>query len=210
MSAWRLVIWIPRKRFRFWIRIHPRQPPEYDISRAIKNVLQFKEDRQTVGIMSSLNVWGGPDPSNPMAMMNRNAPQQPAWIFLQSLQQDFTVERVEPTATEIPTSVDILMVIHPKNVAEATEYALDQFFLRGGKMIALVDPMALRDEGNNQNPQKRNTGMGGASNLTRLFTKWGVLLTAQRWWQITITRLAHDPVSGETYAGLLTGARGTE
>jgi len=147
---------------------------EYDISRAIKNVLQFKEDRQTVGIMSSLNVWGGPDPSNPMAMMNRNAPQQPAWIFLQSLQQDFTVERVEPTATEIPTSVDILMVIHPKNVAQATEYALDQFVLRGGKLIAFVDPMALRDEGNNQNPQMRIPGMGGASNLTRLFTKWGV------------------------------------
>ena len=54
---------------------------EYDISRAIKNVLKLKEDRQTVGVMSSLNVWGGPDPSNPMAMMNRGAPQQPAWYF---------------------------------------------------------------------------------------------------------------------------------
>ena len=147
---------------------------EYDISRAIKNVLQFKEDRQTVGIMSSLNVWGGPDPSNSMAMMNRNAPQQPAWMFLQTLQQDYIVERIEPTTTEIPANVDVLMVIHPKNVAEATEYALDQFVLRGGKLIAFVDPMALRDEGNNQNPQMRIPGMGGASNLTRLFTKWGV------------------------------------
>jgi ABC-type uncharacterized transport system involved in gliding motility auxiliary subunit len=147
---------------------------EYDISRAIKNVLQFKEDRQTLGIMSSLNVWGGPDSSNPMAMMNRNAPQQPAWIFLQQLQQDFAVERIEPAVTEIPGNVDVLMVIHPKNISEETEYALDQFVLRGGKLIAFVDPMALRDEGNNQNPQMRIPGMGGASNLTRLFGKWGV------------------------------------
>ena len=147
---------------------------EYDISRAIKNVLKLKEDRQTVGVMSSLNVWGGPDPSNPMAMMNRGAPQQPAWYFIRQLQQDLNVERIEATATEIPEDVDVLMVIHPKNVSEATEYALDQFVLSGRKLIVFVDPMALRDEGNNQNPQMRIPGMGGASNLNRLFSKWGV------------------------------------
>ena len=147
---------------------------EYDISRAIKNVLKLKEDRQTVGVMSSLNVWGGPDPSNPMAMMNRGAPQQPAWYFIRQLQQDLNVERIEATATEIPEDVDVLMVIHPKNVSEATEYALDQFVLSGRKLIVFVDPMALKDEGNNQNPQMRIPGMGGASNLTRLFSKWGV------------------------------------
>ncbi|MDC0316394.1 Gldg family protein [Verrucomicrobia bacterium] len=147
---------------------------EYDISRAIKNVLKLKEDRQTVGVMSSLNVWGGPDPSNPMAMMNRGAPQQPAWYFIRQLQQDLNVERIEATASEIPEDVDVLMVIHPKNVSEATEYALDQFVLSGRKLIVFVDPMALKDEGNNQNPQMRIPGMGGASNLTRLFSKWGV------------------------------------
>ena len=147
---------------------------EYDISRAIKNVLKLKEDRQKVGVMSSLNVWGGPDPSNPMAMMNRGAPQQPPWYFLRQLQQDFNVERIESSATEIPEDVNVLMVIHPKNVSEDTEYALDQFVLSGRKLIVFVDPMALRDEGNNQNPQMRIPGMGGASNLTRLFSKWGV------------------------------------
>ena len=147
---------------------------EYDISRAIKNVLKLKEDRQKVGVMSSLNVWGGPDPSNPMAMMNRGAPQQPPWYFVRQLQQDFNVERIEPSATEIPEDVNVLMVIHPKNVSEDTEYALDQFVLSGRKLIVFVDPMALRDEGNNQNPQMRIPGMGGASNLTRLFSKWGV------------------------------------
>ncbi len=146
---------------------------EYDISRSIKNLLQVKSDRQTVGVMSSLNVWGGPDPSNPMAMMNRGA-QQPPWIFIRQLQQDFNVERLEPAATAIPSAVDILLVIHPKNVSPATEYALDQFVLRGGKLIAFVDPLALQDTGNNQNPQMQIPGMGGASNLTRLFSKWGV------------------------------------
>ena len=146
---------------------------EYDISRAIKNVLKLKEDRQAIGVMSSLNVWGGPDASNPMAMMNRGA-QQPPWFFLRQLQQDFNVERVEATATEISDDIDLLLVIHPKNISDATEYAIDQFVLSGRKLIVFADPLALKDEGNNQNPQMRIPGMGGASTLSRLFTKWGV------------------------------------
>ena len=146
---------------------------EYDISRAIKNVLKLKEDRQTIGVMSSLNVWGGPDASNPMAMMNRGA-QQPPWFFLRQLQQDFNVERLEANATEISDDIDLLLVIHPKNISDATEYAIDQFVLSGRKLIVFADPLALKDEGNNQNPQMRIPGMGGASTLSRLFTKWGV------------------------------------
>lgn len=146
---------------------------EYDISRAIKNVLKLKEDRQTIGVMSSLNVWGGPDASNPMAMMNRGA-QQPPWFFLRQLQQDFNVERLEATATEISDDIDLLLVIHPKNISDATEYAIDQFVLSGRKLIVFADPLALKDEGNNQNPQMRIPGMGGASTLSSLFNKWGV------------------------------------
>ena len=146
---------------------------EYDISRAIKNVLKLKDERETVGVMSGLNVWGGPDPTNPMAMMNRGQ-QQPPWYFLQQLQRDFNVERIEPAATEIPATVNALLLIHPKNVTEATEYAIDQFVLRGGKLIAFVDPLAQRDDSGQQNPQMRIPGLGGGSNLNRLFTKWGV------------------------------------
>ena len=146
---------------------------EYDISRAIKNVLKLKEEREVVGVMSSLNVWGGADPTNPMAMMNRGQ-QQPPWYFLQQLQRDFNVERIEPAATEIPATVNVLLLIHPKSVSEATEYALDQFVLRGGKLIAFVDPRAQRDDSGQQNPQMRIPGMGGGSNLNRLFSKWGV------------------------------------
>ena len=146
---------------------------EYDISRAIKNVLKLEEDREVVGVMSSLNVWGGPDPSNPMAMMNRGQ-QQPPWYFLQQLQSDFKVERIEPAATDIPATVNVLLLIHPKNVSEATEYAIDQFVLRGGKLIAFVDPLAQRDDSGQQNPQMRIPGLGGGSNLNLLFSKWGV------------------------------------
>ena len=144
---------------------------EYDISRRITKVLKPK--KTVVGVMSSLNVWGGPDMSNPMAMMNRGQ-QQPAWVFVQQLRQDYDVQQIQPAATEIDKTVDVLLVIHPKSLSEQTEYALDQFVLRGGRLIAFVDPLATRDDSGNQNPQMRIPGLGGGSNLGKLFKAWNV------------------------------------
>ena len=144
---------------------------EYDISRRITKVLKPK--KTVVGVMSSLNVWGGPDMSNPMAMMNRGQ-QQPAWVFVQQLRQDYDVQQIQPAATEIDKTVDVLLVIHPKSLSEQTEYALDQFVLRGGRLIAFVDPLATRDDSGNQNPQMRIPGLGGGSTLERLFKAWNL------------------------------------
>ena len=144
---------------------------EYDISRRITKVLKPK--KTVVGVMSSLNVWGGPDMSNPMAMMNRGQ-QQPAWVFVQQLRQDYDVQQIQPAATEIDKTVDVLLVIHPKSLSEQTEYALDQFVLRGGRLFAFVDPLATRDDSGNQNPQMRIPGLGGGSTLERLFKAWNL------------------------------------
>ena len=145
---------------------------EYDISRRITKVLNPK--KTVVGVMSSLNVWGGPDMNNPMAMMNRGQQQQPAWFFIQQLRQDYDVERVEPTTTDIGKNIDVLMVIHPKSLTEQSEYALDQFVLRGGRLLVFVDPLATRDDTGSQNPQMRIPGLGGGSNLEKLFKAWNV------------------------------------
>ncbi len=38
--------------------------------------------------------------------------------------------------------IDVLVVIHPKGLAPATQFAIDQFALRGGHILMFVDPMA--------------------------------------------------------------------
>jgi len=64
-------------------------------------------------------------------------------------------------------------VIHPRNIRPQAEYALDQFILRGGKLIAFVDPYAYFDA------QPGIPGMppiGTSSSLPTLFKAWGVTL----------------------------------
>lgn len=143
---------------------------EYDISRAIASVLT--DEKPTIGVMSSLPIFG--TKFNPM-MAQMGQQQQPAWAFIDELKQDYNVEQVEPSADKIDDKYKVLLVVHPKNLSDQTQYALDQFVLRGGKLIALVDPSAIMDS---QGGNPMMGSMPGASSLDKLFKAWGISMEA--------------------------------
>jgi ABC-type uncharacterized transport system involved in gliding motility auxiliary subunit len=136
---------------------------EYDISRAIARVMT--PDKPVVGVLSSLPVMGTG------AMMPMQQRGEPPWVLIEELKRDFDVREIEPNATTIPNDIKVLVVIHPKGITEATQFALDQFVLRGGKLIAFLDPIAALD------PQTASAGFGSPpskSDLDRLLKAWGV------------------------------------
>jgi len=136
---------------------------EYDISRAIARVMT--PDKSVIGVLSPLPVMGTG------AMMPMQQQGEPAWVLIEELKRDFDVREIEPNATTIPNDIKVLLVIHPKGITEATQFALDQFVLRGGKLIAFLDPMAALD------PQTASAGFGSPpskSGLDRLLKAWGV------------------------------------
>ena len=136
---------------------------EYDISRAIARVMT--PDKPVIGVLSSLPVMGTG------AMMPMQQRGEPPWVLIEELKRDFDVREIEPNATTIPDNVKVLVVIHPKGISEATQFALDQFVLRGGKLIAFLDPMAALD------PQTASAGFGSPpskSGLDQLLKAWGV------------------------------------
>jgi ABC-type uncharacterized transport system involved in gliding motility auxiliary subunit len=134
---------------------------EYDLVRAITRVA--RAEKPVVGILSSLPVFGMP--MNPMMGMQGSEPQ----IFVSELQRDFDVKRVSGDVDRIDDDIRTLLLIHPRGLSEQTEFALDQFVLRGGKLVVFLDPYAYFDQGG---PMQ---GMGGSSsNLPRLLKAWGL------------------------------------
>jgi ABC-type uncharacterized transport system involved in gliding motility auxiliary subunit len=115
----------------------------------------------------------GDDISPYMAYMMRmqgQAPKSP-WTIIEHLRQQYEVKSVPTDVNEI-NDVDILLVIHPKNLPEQTLFAIDQFVLKGGRMIVCVDPYCYADQ---QNPMAGQ--FGGASqgsNLNKLLNTWGL------------------------------------
>jgi len=135
---------------------------EYDLIRAIANV--GLPERPKLGVMAGLLVMGAP--FNPYTRQ----PAEP-WVLANELKREFDVKEVAPDAKEIPADINVLLLIHPKSIKPETEYALDQFVLRGGKLIAFVDPYAYFDQ------QSLYPGMPGepsSSTLPTLFKAWGI------------------------------------
>jgi ABC-type uncharacterized transport system involved in gliding motility auxiliary subunit len=141
---------------------------EYDISRLIDTAIT--RQKKTIGVISSLPVMGD-DVTPYMAQMLRMQGQspKPPWTIIEQLRQQYTVKSVPDDVNEI-NDVDILLVVHPKNLPVQTLFAIDQFILKGGRAVVCVDPYCYADQ-----PQQKQFGMiTQSSNLNKLFNTWGL------------------------------------
>ncbi len=143
---------------------------EYDLTRAIYRVLN--PDKPRIGLLSSLPILGSA-PQNPMMAMQGRG-QTPPWLVAQIMRQDYEVEELAADTDTISGEIDILLLVHPKDLPPATLYAIDQYLLRGGRVLAFLDAMSLAEQ-MQQPPQMM--GMRpptGASSLGPLLAAWGV------------------------------------
>lgn len=91
-------------------------------------------ERAKVGVMSALTVEGAePDP------MGRTPPQRP-WVVYEELSRQYEVVSIDPLDVSGIADVDVLVVIHPQNFSAGAWYAIDQFVMRGGRVVFAVDP----------------------------------------------------------------------
>jgi ABC-type uncharacterized transport system involved in gliding motility auxiliary subunit len=135
---------------------------EYDLVRAIARVAS--PERPKIGLMAGLPVLG--EKFNPFTRQSSEP-----WVLASELKRDFDVREVSLGAKEIDKDLSVLLLIHPRDVPPETEYALDQFVLRGGKLIAFVDPFAYFDQ---QPVMPGIPPQPSASTLPTLFKAWGV------------------------------------
>ncbi len=146
---------------------------EYDVSRAISSVANPK--KAVIGVMSALPVLGR---NNPMMMQRRQQGSAP-WVFAQELKENYTVREVSLTADKIDDDISVLLVCYPKGITDSAQYAIDQFLLRGGKMVALLDPFSFVDF-----QMSGQAGMMGgevfSASLDKLLKAWGINFTSNQ------------------------------
>lgn len=132
---------------------------EYEITKLI-HTLSSPEKRR-VGIISALPLEGG---ENPMTKQ-----QTPAWGIMAQIREFFDVETLAEDVLEIPNRIDVLLVAQPKGLTAQAAYAIDQYVLKGGKVLALIDPMPEAAQFNlMQVPGE------GRAELTKLLKAWGL------------------------------------
>ena len=140
---------------------------EYDLSRAISRVIT--PDKPVVGIMSAMPIFGMQ--ANPMMARMGQQAQQP-WVIVNELKEDYTVKQVPMDSDKIDDDVKVLMVVHPRDITDKAQFAIDQFVLRGGKLIAFLDPLPMVDS-REQNEMLGSIPNSGSS-LDKLLKAWGL------------------------------------
>jgi ABC-type uncharacterized transport system involved in gliding motility auxiliary subunit len=131
---------------------------EYDLTRLVYQLSETKSP--VVGLVSSLPLKVHP---------SMTATQQRSWLIVDQIEKEFKVENIKTDGDSIPDGVDVLMIVHPKQLSDSMLYAIDQFVLSGGRALVFVDPY--------MEAEARGAGMSRSeSNLDRLFKKWGIQL----------------------------------
>jgi ABC-type uncharacterized transport system involved in gliding motility auxiliary subunit len=135
---------------------------EYDVAKLIYQLAHPK--KPVVAWLSTLPMTGGFDP--------RSGQMRQPWVAYQQAEQLFDIQPLQPTATAIGPDVRVLVLVDPKNLSPATQFAIDQYALRGGHILAFVDPDAESDQ-TAGNPMQ-SMGADRASHMGRLLAAWGV------------------------------------
>lgn len=167
--------------------VEQREPfLEYDISKMIHALADAP--RKPVGLMSWLPIEGMD--ANPLT----GGRPVPAWQISTQLKELFDVKPLATNVAEIPAEIGTLVVIHPKSMSDATQYALDQFVLRGGRLVLFMDPICENDLPPGVPPMQAMQ-IPRSSSLPRLMKAWGV-------------EMAEGQVAGDLKLGLSVNAGG--
>jgi ABC-type uncharacterized transport system involved in gliding motility auxiliary subunit len=149
--------------------IDPRQETmlEYQLSKAIAEV--SAPSKPKIGVMSALSLKGGP-----AGMPGQQA--TPGWVIYQQLKQSFDIEDVPMTTTTIdPKSIKVLLLFHPAEITPEAEFAVDQYLLGGGTVVACLDAFSVAAQmTGGGNPMMGMPGTPTTSTLPTLLKSWGV------------------------------------
>ncbi len=141
---------------------------EYDVSKLIYRLAN--PEKPVIGLLSDLDINGGYD-------MQTRQPK-PAWMVIEQLREDFEIRELEPDMTRIEEDIDLLLVVHPKVIADSAFFAIDQFVLKGGHAVVFVDPFSDRDQpAGMQDPMALP---GRSSEMPKLFKAWGVEMPVEK------------------------------
>lgn len=170
---------------------------EYDLTRAILSVKSARKPK--IGVLSALKVMGGYD--DPMAMMQGRAKPQPPWIIVKELKQTYDVVELNPAnLTAVADDITVVLAIHPKDLPDTALFALDQFVLRGGRLVAFLDPMSVVDL-QTSNPQRQQFQPPAVSStLDPLLKTWGIQFDTE---QLVLDKLLAEKGRGATNPVLL-------
>ena len=142
---------------------------EYDVAKLVSTL--SVDALPVVGLVSGLPTGPSTDPTGRTT---------PGWVVDRQVSELFELRRFQGNPTSIADDVDLLWLVHPRNLPEETLYAIDQFVLRGGRLLVFVDPDSEADQSAVDPLDPLSLAIPRSSDLPALFAAWGIQYDATR------------------------------
>lgn len=138
---------------------------EYDLTRLVHNLAQPK--KPLVAMISDLPM--NADPRR----------QFTPWEVMKQIRQFFDVEFLGGDIAAIAPEVDVLMIVHPRDLSPETLRAIDQYVLGGGRLLIFTDPHSEVGAGQ-QAQQGLPASLNVGSAIEALYSAWGLEMGPDR------------------------------
>jgi len=142
---------------------------EYDITNLIFKLTREKKPK--VGVVSNIPFDAGSG-----GMMAAMQGQSKPFMIYEQLRESFDVQFLEQDFDRIPPDIDVVMIAHPKPLTPTTQYAIDQFVMRGGRALVFLDPWSeISQVGADPSGQPlQGSTQSSAASIEPLMKSWGV------------------------------------
>jgi len=140
---------------------------------AIQSAIEGAFKRSTPGFMKTIGIFTkkpAPPQQNPNMPPQMQPPQErPEFQNLeQHLSQEFKVQRVELADGRVPGDIDVLIVAKTGPMTDEQKFAIDQYLMGGGAVIALAGDKFIQVD------QAGISGVDDESGLKEMLKTWGV------------------------------------
>lgn len=147
---------------------------EYDLARMVYGLAH--PDKPRIGVITKLPIAGS---QRGRAMALPGGGPDDSWMIWAQAQNLFDVIELPPQAEEMPTNLDLLVLIHPPILSDLSLYAIDQYVLNGGRVLIFVDPHSEADASRPPGMGGNRSGIyGSTQNIQKLMDAWGVDIPA--------------------------------
>ena len=123
---------------------------EYEIGHLIYKLQQ--RERPAIGLLTGLALGDSADG------------------LLKGLHQHFSLVNLQANTERVPEQVKTLMLVHPATLSERALYAVEQFVLRGGKLMMFIDPVS----------EQSSSATPPNSRLDDMLAAWGIQMAADK------------------------------
>jgi len=142
---------------------------EYDVTNLIYKLI--REKRPKIGVVSNL-----PFDTGIGGMMAAMQGQSRPFMIYEQIRESFDAVFLEQDFDSIAADIDVILIAHPKPLNAKTQYAIDQFIMRGGRALVFLDPWSeiAQVGADPQGMPLEGSTPSSAGSIPELLKSWGV------------------------------------